>query len=305
MHSYTFGPFTLLTDLEMPELAASTRNSTMELVLTAGPVPPGISDPVYQDRYCSATADEFLLNIPGVARYSIRYGREITFEAQPGADTVDIRGFLLGNVFAIACHQRRLLPLHASAVLIDGGVVAFLAASGAGKSTLAAFMANNGCPLAADDICLLDPLAPPNARVLPVPPWLKLWPGSLTALGFEVDGLARTFTDEEKFKLPVSRFPTVPPEPLPLKALVILEPSGTEAAFRLTPLRPPQTIAGMMKFTYQSFLLDWLGLRNEHFANCAKSLGNATAYSFERAWGFDSLSTTAAEIQKFFTADPA
>ena len=301
MHKYVFGPFTLHSEIELTDLQ-STEAVGIPLVLRNGPVPASLSNPAYQDRYCSATRDECLLSIPDVARYLIRQGSEITVEAQNDADPLDVGGFLLGNVFAVACHQRGLLPLHASAVEMDGGVVAFAGVSGAGKSTLAAFLAQNGHPLVADDICLLDPLAAPGSRVLPMPPWLKLWRGSLVALGHQVGGLRQTFSDEDKYKLPVSRFPVVSSQPLPLKALVLLSAPAAPEGTRLIELSPAQAIAGMMKYTYQYFLLDWLGMQNEHFANCARSLGSTPAYACERAWGFDSLPELAVSLRDFFRA---
>ncbi len=302
MHRYAFGPFTIHTEIKLDDLQTSEA-AGIPLVLRSGKVPPALSNPAYRDQYCCATQDEFLLNIPDVAKYWIRSGSEIVLEAANDADPLDVRGYLLGNVFAIVCHQRRLLPLHASAVRMGSGVVAFLGASGAGKSSLAAFLAQTGYALVADDICLLDPMANPASRVLPVPPWLKLWRGSLTALGYEIDGLSQTFPDEDKFKLPVSRFPVVPSDPLPFAGLVLLHPPAGFKGVRLTRLSPAQAIAGMMKLTYQSFLLDWLGLQSEHFANCARSLGATPAYSCERAWGFECLPELAASLKECFEAD--
>ncbi len=298
MYTYGFGTFTIHTELELPELQPSTEDR-FPLFFRRGEVPLRLQQPVYEDEFCSVSADQFLLQIPDIANFAVRNGREITVDSHPSADPLDVRGFLLGNVFAIACHQRRLIPLHASAVLMGGGVVAFLGASGAGKSTLAAFLARAGYPLVADDICLLDPRAEAAVRVLPIPPWLKLWRGSLSALGHSPEHLPRTFTDEDKYKLPVHHFPAVNGTPLRLKALVFLE--RTEAgSMRMTRLNAAQAIAGMMKFTYQSFIPDWLGLQTEHFAGCAASLGEAPVYRCERPWGFDALPVLLSSLERNF-----
>jgi hypothetical protein len=179
---------------------------------------------------------------------------------------------------------------------MGGGVIAFLGASGAGKSTLAAFLAQADYPLVADDICLLDPAAPAEARVLPVAPWLKLWRGSLEALGHSANGLTQTFSDEDKFRVPMahpmasaSMPAAVEPGRLPLRAVVVLDRREAGSGVELATLKPVQAITQMMKFTYQAYLLDWLGLRGEHFASCGKGLEGATAYICVRDWGFDSL----------------
>lgn len=64
----------------------------------------------------------------------------------------DIEIFLYGPVWATLCHQRGLLPLHASAILVDGHITAFAGPSGAGKSTIAASLGSFGYEVVADDI---------------------------------------------------------------------------------------------------------------------------------------------------------
>ena len=297
---YRMGPFAFFSPIDLPELPhavsdASSHGIPVEILF--GPVPGSIPAATFQSEFCTASASEFLLTVPDIARYYIRDGNSITIQPFPGAAPLDVRGFLLGNVFAILCHQRRLLPLHASAVRIGDGVVAFVGASGAGKSTLAAYLSQANYPLVADDICLLDPAALFVRRVLPVAPWLKLWRASLEALGQGTEGLTQTFTEEDKFRFPVGRqlpgtneaMPAVSQDDrLPLRAVIVLERSSEPGA-RLTALAPVQAIGQMMKFTYQAFLLDWLGLRGEHFASCGKGLEGAKAYACERQWGFDSL----------------
>ena len=299
--TYRLGPFALFSSMDLPELPRQLNVAGapgIPVRVVWGTVPSAILDPAFQGEYTSASASEFLVRIPEVGRYYVRNGEEIIIEPYPGAPPLDVRGFLFGNIFAVLCHQRRLLPLHASAVRMGHGVVAFLGASGAGKSTLAGFLTQAGYPLVADDICLLDPGAPVESRVLPVAPWLKLWRGSLEALGHGTDGLAQTFTDEDKFRLPVgrpgsgaaeeSKLPVLLDDSLSLRAVVVLErAAGTGVT--LTPLKPLQAIGQMMKYTYQSFLLDWLGLRGEHFAHCGKGLEGVQGFTCARSWGFEDL----------------
>jgi hypothetical protein len=306
------GPFAFFSAIELPELrpeSADALRRGIPVHILLGETPSSIRSATFRGEFCTASASEFLMQIPEVGSYYVRNGAEVTVQPHPGVSLVDVRGFLLGNVFAVLCHQRRLLPLHASAVRIGDGVVAFLGASGAGKSTLAGYLSQAGYALVADDICLLDPGAAPEERVLPVAPWLKLWRASLEALGHDADGLTQTFTDEDKFRLPLNRPPSRPREDagdalpltalplvvqddrLPLRAVVVLarHEAGSDNKVMLIPLTPVQAIGQMMKFTYQAFLLDWLGLRGEHFASCGKALEGAKAYNCERSWGFEEL----------------
>ncbi len=142
------------------------------------------------------SADRFVLNIPGSARYLVEDGARVTVELADGAPEADVRGYLLGSVFGALCHQNGLLPLHASAVLGRDGVAAFLGDSGAGKSTTAAFLEQRGHRVISDDICLLDD----GSWVIPVAGWLKLWRESFDNLGQVPDEGARVFSQTDKYR---------------------------------------------------------------------------------------------------------
>ena len=92
------------------------------------------------------------IRIDAIADYEVRAGRVITIWPAAGAAQKDIEIFLLGPVWATLCHQRGLLPLHASAIVRDRSIIAFAGHSGAGKSTTAALMHSSDYQLFADDI---------------------------------------------------------------------------------------------------------------------------------------------------------
>jgi len=96
--------------------------------------------------------EQSLIGIRNVADYEIRGGRRILVWPAAGAAHKDVELFLFGPVWSTLCHQRGLLPLHASAVVTSGGITAFAGHSGAGKSTIAAFMCSLGYELVTDDV---------------------------------------------------------------------------------------------------------------------------------------------------------
>jgi len=53
---------------------------------------------------------------------------------------------------SLVLRQRGWLPLHASAIELEGRALLFMGKSGAGKSTLAAAFETGGHPLLADDV---------------------------------------------------------------------------------------------------------------------------------------------------------
>jgi hypothetical protein len=122
--------------------------------------------------------------------------------------------------------------LHAGAVATPDGVIAITAASGGGKSTLLSELLARGLTLMADDVLVLGPSgtnAPPLAH--PAPPLMTVPATRLPMLGAARStsetgsteaGPPKTISaigDERWIPVPVH------PEPLPLKALVVLNRS--------------------------------------------------------------------------------
>lgn len=288
--TYTLGPFSIDSELPLPELLTSSFQG-LPVRIRIGVVPSKVVSPTFETAACAASPSEFLLNIADIASYYIRNGAEVIIQPALGSSELDIKGYLLGNMFAVLCHQRRLLPLHASAVKMGAGTVAFLGDSGAGKSTLAGFLASRGYPLVADDICLLDPDSCAEERVIPVAPWLKLWRSSLEVLGHGTSGLSQTFTNEDKFRVPTLTYSTVANSRTSLNAIVILKKQSEDSAggVALRPLSPAKSLVEAMRFTYQRYLLEWLGLEKAHFARCGLAISGAKAFEWYRPWGFEAL----------------
>ena len=302
--TYAYGPFSLRSDIPLPELPISSSDGIL-VTIRLGRVPDVIDQPTFSNPAFTASSTELLMRIAGVASYYVQGGCNVIVQAAEGGSELDIRGYLLGTAFAVLCHQRRLLPLHACAVRMGKGTVAFLGDSGAGKSTLAAFLVERGFPLVADDVCLLDPDADPSARVIPVAPWLKLWRTSLDALGRGDDGLSRTFNDEEKFRVPVGGVNQAEEKRLALYALVILKRNVESGSLpQLVSVRAAQSVVESMRFTYQQYLLEWLGLQEDHFRRTSMAIAGAKVFIFDRPWGFQELENVLGVLIRQFGSAP-
>jgi len=196
------------------------------------------------DARSRANSHEAWLGWPGVGRFRIREGREIVVEPAPGVDAGTLRLFLLGPVRAVLLHQRGFLVLHASAVVLDGGAIAFLGAGGWGKSTLAAALNARGHALVADDIVAVR-LQDKQPVVLAGVPELKLWPDAITALGEAPQELPRLRPAYDKRARPAGAFSR---EPVPLARVYVLAESleGT----RLEPLKPHDALIELVRHAY-------------------------------------------------------
>ena len=192
---------------DMPKISGTT-----DVVIQYGPVPEAIPDASLVGVRYQATPRAFLLRVDGIASYYVKNGRAIIIEPENGVAEEEIRLFLLGSVMGGLLYQRGILPLHASAVEVDGGAVLFMGPSSIGKSTLAGGFQEKGYPLLADDVCGANLNGHKIAQVAPGFPWLKLWGDALKRFKRDESGLSRVRLnpDFDKFFVPfnpVSREP--------------------------------------------------------------------------------------------------
>src|SRR5262249_38122576 len=147
---------------------------------------------------------EVLHHFPTVGRFLLRSGQEILMDLAPSADDDEVRAYLLGAVFGALCHQRGITPLHASAIDVAGGCVAFIGDSGSGKSTLAATLTRRGHDILTDDVCFLQLATEGDVRVWPGISRILLWDDARTALGFNGPGVEREIYGYNKYFIPVA-----------------------------------------------------------------------------------------------------
>jgi len=161
------------------------------------------------------TDTALIFDVPEVARYRIDGGHLVTIEAASGVapDAPEIRLFFFGTVLAILCFRRGLIPLHASAVVVDGRALLISGDSGMGKSTLAAALVARGYPLLSDDLCALDLCAPDDPMIRPCMAHLKLWKDSAEYLDMPTDPWARVRKGLDKFRIPIQTFMSPPMAP--------------------------------------------------------------------------------------------
>lgn len=298
---YSLAGILLASELPIPELASQREPSDPRgaVPIRVGKLPWPLPGGIELDPDCWATPSQYLLRIPGVARYRVSDGAEIVVEPEAGARPLDVRAYLLGTVFVVLCHQRGLLPLHASAVDAGGEIVAFLGRSGEGKSSLAAHLAGRGFPIVADDICLVDTRAEGPAMVTPAAPWLKLWRASLEHLGQRAEGLDQVFSEDDKYRFPVQ----AGEESAPIGKLLFLERKDGEAAADSTVeiIEVPRlrAIPMLMNLTHQAYLLEATGQRNDNFLRCGRVLSQAKAYRMIRPWGFQYAKSTLDALEDF------
>jgi hypothetical protein len=232
------------TDLPLPELQAWTGGDRApDVLIRLGPVPALGDGGRHFSPRIEFTETALRFDVPGVARYLIDGADRITIETAPGVapDLAEVRLFFFGTVLAVLCFRRGLIPLHASAVEVDGRALLLAGNSGLGKSTMAAALMARGYPLLSDDLCALDVSRPGGPVILPCIPHLKLWKDAAARLSINIDPLAPVRVGLGKFRVPVQPAVT---GPLPPGQIVMLHRTvlPTEAGI--------QSLRGMAALRY-------------------------------------------------------
>jgi len=172
--------------------------------------------------YTYAGPDRYYLAHDAVGCIEVANGRCITLDLLPDAPEDVVQTLVANLACGVLLHQRQVLTLHASAVAIEGQVVAFVGDKGWGKSTMASALYRRGHKVITDDVLGIDvtPQGPVLAR--PGVPQLKLWPDSVSGiLGERPTELERVHERSEKR---VRTFhPATPPVAQPLASIYVLE----------------------------------------------------------------------------------
>lgn len=152
---------------------------------------------------------------------------------------------LFNHVMPLVLNGQRATVLHAGAVEVDAGAIAFVGPTGLGKSTLTGSLAARGHRFLADDALQVRLSDDGEPSVTPGQPHLRLWNDSAGALAGQV-------ADDEKCRIPAGvRFPHCDSE-RPLTAVYLLG-SHASAQPRFEPVRPA---AALLELVQNSFLID-------------------------------------------------
>ncbi len=193
----------------------------------------------------------FLLRVAGGSDFYISPNGQVILSASQalgdGMLNETDRQILLGPVIVLALALRNTWCLHASAVMFQETVIAFLGESGQGKSTLAAYLAQSaGWRLVADDILPVR-IDVGKVQVLPHFPQLKL------AADAAQPGVGL-------------------PERLPLKNICVLEHAEAEHMPELHMITTAQGVQSLLSHIAGTRMFD-AALLAEHLEFCAGAAG--------------------------------
>ena len=263
-----------------------------EVVIRRAPIPEGLAsatatfrDGQYIGRY---NGREVLIDIPAIGRFLVQAGKEILIDSVSSSNDAEIRAYLLGTAFGLLCYQRGITPLHAAAIDVAGGCVAFVGESGAGKSTLVAAFARRGHQVISDDLCFQQLDDKGNVQNWPGIGRIRLWEEAMNALGCNGPGVEQEIHGYNKYFVPV-RSPRNPTEYRRLRRVYQLHPAP-DGTTKVTRLRGAAAVEVLMQNVYRLDLAERLGYKPHVFMVCAAAARDVPVFRFSRPLDFGALS---------------
>lgn len=219
-----------------------------------------------------------LFHIQDAGTFSIQDGKRITVSPIFNADEDLIRLYILGSCMGVILMQRRIYPLHGSAVVINNKAYAIIGNSGAGKSTLASAFISKGYKLLSDDVIAISLSSDGIPIVTPSYPQQKLWQQSLDGFGMKANQYRAIYGRETKYNIPINS--DYYAEPLPLAGVFELNKTDNEY-MGLERIQGLHRLHTMFRHTYRHFLIAQLGLLQWHFDT---SVGISNQINMFRIW---------------------
>lgn len=217
--------------LPAPGLAGSARTPDVEVTLRGAPVASADSadgTAHFATCHCYSESDRLCVRHRADGGFAFWFGdgtwagvsadsSRIGLHTPAGSTLADSVTYLTGPVLGFVLRLRGVLALHASAVVLDGGAIAFAGQSGSGKSTAAAMLALQGVPVLSEDLVALTPITPGSVlRAHSGYPSVRLWPSAAAMLA--TASLPTVTPRWGKLALDVP----APPHSAPLRAVYLL-----------------------------------------------------------------------------------
>jgi len=288
-----YGAFglTIASEIPLPEFAEGSGRP--DVTVQVGATPERLESPTGSGVLFEARPQEYLLNLPSVARFWVRDGKQVV--VQPCRDTRPgyLRTLLMGTVMTAVIHQRGGLMLHASGVAGRRGAVLIAAHSGIGKSTIAGALAKRGYAILCDDAAAVS-LKGGQAIVHPGIRQISLWRDASLRLGLELSELSPAHPDGEKVLLKEATFEA---QAQPVAAIVFLTKTHESQSIALSPIGSADCVTALRHYTRNLRVMHALKANAAHFRMTAEIASRVPAHRLARPAGTDSLGAVADAIE--------
>jgi hypothetical protein len=227
-----------------------------------------------------ATPKAFFFHIQGVGRY-LSTPNKIAVQLDPHFDAGLFKTFLYGSVLSSSLYFNSLLPLHASAIEIDGNAIAFCGDSGAGKSTTAAIFEDAGYSMITDDVLSLKATDSGCFHCFPGPAVSKLNHDSMELTQRPIEDTEILI---DKYHLYTRAWTTK--DQLPLKAVFAIVSDNDASELEIQPLRGIEKIQTILRYLYRNYWISNFGVEDEVNKNAVALATQISVFKIQRPASF-------------------
>ena len=304
MYNYWGFGLHIASEIEFPELLPFEFPNLPDVNISIGITPQIlIGEDVINRARVSISPTKYLLKFLNIANYYVTDGNRIIIDPMTGADEKSIRLFLLTNAMPAVLHQRDLIPLHASAIEHEDGVILFCGGSGTGKSTTIAMLQQKGYKLFSDDVCVLK-ADKSNGQVYAYSsyPSIHLWKDSFEKIGIEIPEddnkirpqlpkYARFYHDEFNIK------------PKLIKRIFILRKLNKNIEVEIKELSSIAAFREIQRNNQHPVQMNSMKKRGIHFDIISKITANTPVYDISRVESRDTITQLVSLVELNFTAN--
>ena len=224
--------------------------------------------------------------------FRVKNGKEIIVNSCTRLNKSLLRGMILNQAMGILFHQRGHLILHANAIDMAGGVVAFLGGQGVGKSTTTFSLINSGYSLVTDDVLTIDPLKNNIPHVIPSYPRIKLWGDVIKHSGNDSESIHKIHPNSDKYYYSLEDH--FSPKPLPLKIIYVL---GKGCKNEIISLNSQDATIELVRHLYSPWLISF-SEQSRILLNCANIVKSVPIKRLNICHSLDDLENLVEIIKK-------
>lgn len=224
--------------------------------------------------------------VPKLAIYWIRNGREIIIQTQGNVDLDQVKLFVLGSSLGMIMLQRNQLAIHGGTVVLDNKGLLITGERGAGKSTLTSALREKGYLLVADDVSALDVS---NSLIHPAYPQQKVCEDIMDNLGYDKTHY-KSLRMDSKIKYLIPTRHQFKSDSVPLKAIVELVCEDEASSLHVQELKGSEKLMTIYRNIYRIEMKIRLGVTPNFFKQCIELSQNTPVYRISRPnniWSVD------------------